>query len=106
MAGDFPYPYTSLYPSPYPIEKVGDFPYPYTYPINAGFLVKTGTDSGNTHMTSLLAIYPWIIAQFDTSIYIISILLVTFLYVIHHINLFPPTNWNLATNIYSNKKKK
>jgi len=36
----------SLYPSPYPIEKVGDSPYPYSYPVDAGILRQNGDKFG------------------------------------------------------------
>ena len=50
---------TSPYPSPYPTEKVGDSPYPYPYPVNAGFPVKTGTGSDNTHGDGFIChLYP------------------------------------------------
>jgi len=32
----------SLYPSPYPIEKVGDFSYSYSYPVKAGISRQNG----------------------------------------------------------------
>ena len=38
--------YSSLSPSPYPIEKIGDSPYPYPYPVNAGISRQNGDGFG------------------------------------------------------------
>jgi len=50
----YPSPYSIEKASPYSIEKVGDSPYLYSYPVNVEIFRQNGMGSSNTHINEFI----------------------------------------------------